>query len=430
MGDSMLNRTFRIIFLTCLFCSKGVTASDKYEPLTTLKASEHLPVESLEGEYFIIHEEVANDGFLNTYTISSDFGELSVYSRNMLEARLEEIEAIVQLQNLSKTEIFAAAALEAGLSQLTTIIDFSKHPIQTIMGIPTSVGRMFHRYVRKTEKNLEKVGRLFTRKEKSGDEQSGSQSKADKVQSRVVSYTEDFFKVGSAERRWHQKLGTNPYTSNTTLHAAIHSVSWTDSLGRFGLKRVTMPDITGVDVLEDMRDLVWSLDADELRQHNRKLLLSEDVDSTLVDLLLTTPSLRPEFQTTMIEVFSRLEGVNNREEILAFALTVEDEIQAMMLSKSALYLATLHEKTPLSHLVPLAPFPTAETENGVCLSAPAFDHVVWTEQAAEIFAYLDSIMPEGCRKKLALTRSASPQTLSTLSEWGWQVDDLSRGYTR
>jgi len=108
-----------------------------------------------------------------------------------------------------------------------------------------------------------------------------------------------------------------------------------------------MPDITGVDVLDDMNDLVWSLDAYELREHNRQRLLSEGVDATLVDLLWTTPNLRPEFQTTMIEAFHRLEGVNNREEILAFALTVEDEIQAMMLSKSVLYLATLHEKSPL-----------------------------------------------------------------------------------
>ena len=421
----MQNSVFRVFLLASLFCSRGISASDQYETLTTLKASDHLPVAILENEHFIIQEEVTNDGYLNTYNISSDFGEFSAYSRNMLEVRLKEIDALVQLQNLSKTEIFATAAIEAGLSPLTAIIDFSTRPIQTIMGIPEGVGRTFQRYVRKTERNLNKVGSLFTRSEKSSEKQSGSKSKADRMKSRFVSYTEDFFSVGSAERRWHQKFGTNPYTSNTALHEAIHSVSWTDSLGRFGLKHVSMPTIAGVNVLEDMSDLVWSLDAYELRKHNRELLLSEDLDATLVDLLLTTPGLRPEFQTTIIEVFVKLEGVTNREEVLAFALTVEDETQAMMLAQSALYLAALHEKSPLAHFVPLAPFPTAETTNGVCLSAPAFDYVVWTEQTAAICSYLDSKMPDDCSKKLILAGSASAQTLSTLSEWGWQVDGAS-----
>lgn len=122
---------------------------DVYEVPWDLKATDILPADLLEGEHHSVDDIVRNDGYLNYYMISSDYGAFEAASTAMLRTRVREIGALAELEELSKTEVFIKAAADAGVvAPLRTIKQFATHPIKTVTGIPRGIGRMFTRYSR------------------------------------------------------------------------------------------------------------------------------------------------------------------------------------------------------------------------------------------------------------------------------------------
>lgn len=410
---------FFLVLLVALLASP--LQADEFEEGANLKARKVLPAELRKGEYFKVDRKVRNDGFLNTYIINSDFGDFEAYSTHMLRIRVNEISALGRLSELSRTEVFATSAIEAGLSPITAIIDFSTRPIQSVLGLPGGIARMFSRYGRRTEAGLQRVGQAFSRNSSDGSSES-NQSKAAR---RINSFTEDFFGVGGAERRWHQKLGTDPYTSNDTLKAAIKSVSWADGLGRFALSRVNLSSVAAADVIGRVNGLVWSLDAYELQQRNRKILLELGFDEMLIELVLTSPTLTPTAQTTLITAIQQLEGVEKLGELLALALLLEDEPQVHVLIESALMLVDHHEQYPLAELVPMTPVPAARSKSGDCISVIALDHLAWTRSSAALMELLNTGAGESGHKTLVLSGSVSKRARSELEDRGWRIADHS-----
>ena len=76
----------------------------------------------------------------------------------------------------------------------------------------------------------------------------------------AVDLTEGYFGVGKAQRAWSQKLGTDPYSSNEVLQAAIKEVAWAEPLGKFGMGFAGVPSIPGADIIGEVNNAVWSLD--------------------------------------------------------------------------------------------------------------------------------------------------------------------------
>ena len=414
-----MRRSSYKVYLLVILLLGGLpaTRADVFESGSVLKARSVLPAELRRGEHFRVSRRVRNDGFLNTYSIQSDFGDFDAYSTHMLRVRVNEINALGQLSKLSRTEVFATAAIEAGLSPITAIIDFSTRPISSILGLPGGIARMFNRYARRTEKNLQRVGQAFAPREDDSNEGSSGSG----MNGQVTSFTEDFFGVGDAERRWHQKLGTNPYTSNDTLVAAIRSVSWADGLGRFALSRASMSSVPGADVVGRVNQLVWSLDAYELQERNRKVLTALGFDPMLIELVLTSPNLAPNVQTTLIAAIEQLKGVENLGELLALALLVEDEPQAHVLIESILMLVEIHQETPLKKLVPMAPVPTAVTGDQTCVATIALDHLAWTRSSAILMNLLDDSAEQHARRQLVLAGTATQMAVDRLDSKGWRV---------
>jgi len=126
-------------------------AADGFESPGVLIAAELLPDELLSSEHHRVQPAVHSDGYMNTYVIESEFGNFEVAGNSLLRERVREIEALAQLSELSRTEVFAKAAIDAGLSPINAIVDFSKNPVKTITGIPGGITRMFKRYSRRAD---------------------------------------------------------------------------------------------------------------------------------------------------------------------------------------------------------------------------------------------------------------------------------------
>ena len=92
--------------------------SQTYEPATTLNASQILPPELLAGPNHRVEERVYNDGYLNRYTVLSKFGSFVAVSTAMLRKRINEINAMVRMEQIEGTKEFTSSLKEAGTDTL------------------------------------------------------------------------------------------------------------------------------------------------------------------------------------------------------------------------------------------------------------------------------------------------------------------------
>lgn len=93
----MLNRTLRraaafAVLLGEAAMSATVIAAD-YEFPPVLEAAHLLDRSLLQGEHHDIEPQVTNDGFMNHFTIRSDFGTFEVRSQAMVPVRVREVQA-------------------------------------------------------------------------------------------------------------------------------------------------------------------------------------------------------------------------------------------------------------------------------------------------------------------------------------------------
>ena len=192
-----------------------------------MKASDILSGDLLKGEHHRVADRVRSDGYLNYYMIDSDYGEFAAVSTAMLITRIGEIYALAEIDDLSQTEVFLKAAADAGVGQLKTLKQFATNPVDTVVGIPSGIGRMFKRYKRQAGDAVDAAGEFVADDDEGSEE--GEAGDEDSTSEKAMGLTESFFGVSGAERAWSQKLGTDPYSSNEVLRAAIKEVAWAES---------------------------------------------------------------------------------------------------------------------------------------------------------------------------------------------------------
>ncbi len=382
MIGCVICRTVVLLMLPVLAAGRvAVADSTEFELADDLYAPDVLPAELLAGEHHAVSDLVRNDGYLNYYTLTSDYGEFEAVSTQMLRTRIGEINALAELDELSKTEVFLKAAADAGAGQLKTLQQFATRPVDTMTGIPKGIGRMFTRYKRDANEAVESAKEFVKDDDRAdaGDDENSSTSTTDLA----VGATEGFFGVSGAQRSWASKLGTDPYSSNEVLQAAIKEVAWADRLGRFGMGFAGVPEIPGADIIGEVNDVVWSKDPYELRDMNRARLAATGANEELIDAYLASPDMTPSQQTLLTAAIAEVASATGRDGILRQALNAESEAEVNFLIKSVTMLAWYHHnEQAIQDVLTYAAIPVGVTNEGTSVALFAIDHVYWTETIA------------------------------------------------
>jgi len=381
-----------VILLGLSIFAQGANSPElPFETAADLSAADFLPAEILQGEHHKVDDRVRNDGYLNYYTIKSDFGEFEAVSTAMLRTRIGEINALGELENLSKTEVFAKAAAEAGVKQLKSIKQFATKPVETITGIPAGIGRMFGRYKRQAGEAMDATQEFVAGDdEESDDGESDSgdnEAESDDDSSATVELTESYLGVDKAQRNWARKLGTDPYSSNEVLQAAIKEVAWAERLGKLGMGFAGVPKIPGADIISDVNEAVWSKDPYELKDLNRSRLAATGATEELIEEYLENSRLTPSQQTLLTAAIAELDGVRGRDGILSQSLSLEGEVEMNFFIKSMTMLAWYHRnQNPVASVDTSNAIPAAILGSGATVLAFAVDHVHWTDTISKAAA--------------------------------------------
>lgn len=384
-----------------------------------LSASEVLPAELLSGPHYSIDERVENDGYLNYYTIRSDYGVFEAASTAMLRVRLKEIEALSKIDELSGTEVFITAAADAGLDQLRVIGTFVTTPVSSLAALPQGVSRMFKQSLEKADKALADTKDYIASQKDLGlsDRAYADYKKA------ATELTKRYLKVSDAERELAEELEVDPYTSNETLRNAIAEVALVDKLGRTAM-RYSGLRIPYIGLLSSVNKAVWGKDVRELREYNRDRLKAIGADEKLVDSFLKNPWISPTQQTLLAQSIEVLDGVKDRHQILRQSLNLKTKIEVGYFVRAVALLAWYHgQQHTLASVSTELAIPGGIRSDGTTVLLFPSDYVYWTgtmAQAAREYRQLGKHKDDH-KSELWILGSVSDRTQTELLKMGYEL---------
>jgi hypothetical protein len=242
--------------------------------------------------------EEQSSGYLRNYRVESEFGVFSAEGGAMLDYRLDEIDAIAELDDFSTLDIFVGTFADRALSPVRKLTSLATRPVSTAKRLPggylrtlqrpvdefiDDIGDVQDKYkkVRKISRKVsERIGEkleepaegdtkaVLSLEQKYSDhvvvdeEKPVKQSKADRLYARAEEEVReellDYFDLTDREKRWMHEVGMDPESKNPVLFGQIRRVAWTERLASYGTTIVTFPVMPGAIWSADIMALAWS----------------------------------------------------------------------------------------------------------------------------------------------------------------------------
>jgi hypothetical protein len=120
-------------------------AEAAFEELPLLNASEILRPEFLTGPHHNVREPVPTYFGANQFTIDSDFGVFEANGNEMLVRRINEINAIAQLNDVSRTDEYKKALIAAAKSPVAAAKNLVNDPVNAISNVPKGIMKFMSR---------------------------------------------------------------------------------------------------------------------------------------------------------------------------------------------------------------------------------------------------------------------------------------------
>lgn len=394
------------------------TAAD-FEKPPVLKVTQLIPAKLLTGQGFHVAEMVPTDGVMGTYTINADkktfgadAGTYQVRSRELLEIRLEEIPAIIKLDETSKTGVFAKSMATTAVRPLEATGQMVLHPVDTVTGLPSGVGRLFERI----DTGASSLWSSDTNSNESGLERTGN------AVEQVGSIAVDALGYEKVRRDLAKKLGVDPYTTNPILAKKLDEIARVAFYAHVGVNMaisVAVPAsiiITGVTTIDN---LVWDTTRGDLIVRVENKLEELQVPKKQIHTFMHNAAIPLSLQVAVVENLGRLSGVSGRGTVVALLGQVPMESQARFLSTSLRMLAEYHEKKkPITDMGAPGPLVARDQDGAIIMPTPV-DYLSWTERVAR-FATQPAFLSVP-QRTLWLAGQMSPRAKEGFVANGWNV---------
>ena len=424
-----------------VLASISSAGAQEFETPPQLAASEVLPAEMQRGESFVVQEQVRNDGFMNHYVVDSDYGQFQAYGNPALAKLVQEIGALDQLEEVSKSEVFRDSVKKSATGQVEAVKEFADKPVETVKGVPGGLKRSFKKYKRDAgegydaAKDVTGIGNSEDEDEpESGEEEAHGESDTDSQEAKELAgktsdaaeaYAKKWFGVGRAERQWHEKMGTDPYTTNQVLKKRIKELSKVAAATSTGMRFVPIPRIPGASELHALNQVVWSVDPRELRDQNIKRLVEAGVDEELIEQFMNNPWFSPAAQTILLTALLEMEGVGGRRVLLEIASSTESAEEGQFDLGNIMFLGAYHRSIkPLDRLLP-GRVAVAITKDGDMLKVVSVDYAIWQQDlAGAITTFIEAVADQpATSREIWLRGNASPRFQQEVSSRGWIVHE-------
>ena len=405
-------RFIRVVELIALCLTGSIlvspAASQEFQktPIILL-APEVLPKQMLTGSNYRIRDAVMNDGLVNTYDLDTFYGPARVESTALLVKRIGELNALVKIEEIKKTNAYLKAVEKAALLPVNTAVGLFADPAGTVKGIGSGISRFFSN-----------VGTAVTG--------SGGPYKDNAVNS--------FLGQASYKREYAYHFNVDPYTTFEPLQKGLNDLAWVAAAGGLTVKAalavipgtaVAVVSYTGT--AGSLKALVQEKTPVELAKINQDSLYNMRVPVPVVQVFMLNPVFDPYEQTMLVGHLASMKGVANAKIYVSAASEATDESVAVFMRVRAQLLALYSEKEKsVMSFVKVAGFPMFLTRTGVVVGIFPFDHVAWTSTlAAKEGAISEDIqrIPGVKGKELWVTGTVDPIAQKTLEGKGWTIQN-------
>ncbi|MCI0612876.1 hypothetical protein L0244_07785, partial [bacterium] len=407
MFHMIFNQRFLILFLALSFIAAVAT---DFEKPSSVKTSSILPPDLLKGPYHQVNDSVSSDGYSYAFTIKSNFGDFQAGSLTELRVRIQEIQSIAQLKEITGGEAFAKAAGAAATKSFEATANVIQNPVETVKGVPSGVKRKF-----------ENIGRMVKRSSKKDEEE--TQTEASNKSSGVA---QQVFGVTAAHRQWAEKVGADPYSRNAVLQHELQRLAKYDAAGKLGTN-IARPKVQPFQAIRRVNELVWGMDPQALQKLNEQRLKEIGADSTLSQQFLNHKNLTLTDVTDILASLVLLKQAADRTEFIRSSLSSESEEDALFYRDSAAMLEQMQTKgTTITRFLPNPKITVALCGKRFVAVIPS-DKLYWTQSfATALTKFTDrhkTNIQNSKSKELWLSGSATDRARKELASRGWTVQE-------
>ncbi len=370
--------------LAALAGAAALALAAAYEGLPAFKAVDLLSPAQLKGEHHSIAPAVKTEGYLHEFQITTDWGPFEAEGRTMLQVRLQEVGALAELDKVSKSEVFLKSAGNSVLKVGKGVGAAVKDPGATAKGVGGGVKRFGTNLGRKAKRATDEAVDSVSKDEKK--DQGSQKSTGDTTAAKAGGVAQSALGVNSAARKWAQKVGVDPYTTNPVLKKALTDLGQIDAAGSIAAK-VVVPIPPVVSGTATVGNMVWSQDPEALLKANEQKLKDLGASADTIRKLYLSKGFSLSLHTRLALALSQV-NVPGCADYVASAAEADTEREAVFFVESAEMLARFHKLTPVAAVLPDSRALVAKTKDGRAVILLPVDWVRWTKAYDQALAQI------------------------------------------
>ncbi len=415
------------LLVSALLISEAVFAGD-YDPETmNVSAASLLPLKMLQGTHYSIADDVLVSGYMNHYTVDSDYGQFTAIGNRNLKKLLNEIDAIAELKGMTSagagTNAVVGVVTDTGESLGALVTD----PVGTVQNMGQGISRFFKRTVKTSKDVGQEISQQNT--DTGNDEDTDTAAGADATEGDQqpgigLSVTNAFLGIGKAHRELAEELAVDPYSDNPVLQEELERVAKiSGTVGK--VSKIFMPIPSIVSTASSVSKMVWGMNPTDLLIQNIETLEALGYDEQMIEQFFSNEYYSPTEQTMLVAAIESMDRVKGREIFLQNAGMTASRIEGEFIVWSVIFAESYHE-----HVSPITEFvtssnrfvPIAITDSGTGVVFAPLDQLLWTEAVDTTLAGMARLMDEhggGKERSLWVEGEFSPLALKNLTSNDW-----------
>jgi hypothetical protein len=355
------------------------------------------------GDGYKIDPVALNDGFSNTYTLATDFGQVQAVSDYQLARQIQEVRALLILDEMSRAGVFGDAMKGGVMAPVEGAKALVTDPVETTKGAVKGIGRW-----------MGNIGRAVTSDD---PHQEGGLSAA----------------VGWAgtKRAFALELGVDPYTDWEPLKKGLTSVSRAAFAGGItvGVAMGAVTDgttlgtiITVTSLTKEMNAILLDNPPEGLTKINREKLINMGISKKVVEPFLRNYNYTPMEKTLLVEALRKMDGTKGRELFVAHATAAPDMVVARYMQQMAEMMLSYQKKVTAADIVNIDNHMWMINRKGTLVGTFPIDYLAWTAETSQIAAGVEE-NPKAKTREVWLEGSASPEANKALTARGWKIKE-------
>jgi hypothetical protein len=390
----------------------------QFEQPPIINATQLLPESALSGPGFHVEQQVPTNGAMGQYTIvadasvfQDDAGTYRVESLDLLKIRLSEIPAIADLENVSKTGVFANALAQSAERPVAAAANMVIHPMDTVTGLPSGIGSLFGRVTMGAGEIASSASNSFGSGKAAG--QAGNATMT------ALGYDQ-------VRRDLAKKLHVDPYSSDPILTKKLNSVAWVMFSARLTVDAAMMavPGSIIISGVEFTNDLVYQKPKGDLIIFVQKKLQNFGLSQEEIASFISNSAIPLSLQVSVVEDLKGLGDIPGRRAAAVALGNMMTEYQARFLATSIRMLNQWgQQKSPITQIQAPGVL-VAHDQNGTVIVPAPVDYVSWTPRIAG-FVTTPALLALQHRV-LWIPAKMTPLARQQLGANGWSVHESAQ----